>query len=295
MLGRTNANGGGGGGLSNTDAVLSVTAPTGSTITATKNGISITPTIWTRNADNTQDYALFIIAPSMFDSSAWTVTATLSGDTASSTIVINSADEYDVELSFRLPNIYQEVLYLENTGSSYIQTAVTPNNIASGSMSFAITATGSYIAIWGEDGGSAGNATSYELSAGTSERGFWYCGTRTTFSTFATGTRYDFSWQTASGTQSYDLNGTTYSGTKASTPSSSLAIALFCVNRSGSAANASKSQIYSFTAYGFNNAPVLELIPCYRKSDSVAGMWDRVSKTFLTNAGSGTFTVGGDV
>jgi hypothetical protein len=36
-------------------------------------------------------------------------------------------------------------------------------------------------------------------------------------------------------------------------------------------------------------------IPCYRKSDNVIGMYDLVSETFFTNAGSGSFTKGGDV
>ena len=37
------------------------------------------------------------------------------------------------------------------------------------------------------------------------------------------------------------------------------------------------------------NTKKFELIPCYRKSDSVIGMWDRVNKVFHTNAWSGTF------
>lgn len=40
---------------------------------------------------------------------------------------------------------------------------------------------------------------------------------------------------------------------------------------------------------------VCDLIPCYRKSDVEIGMYDLVSKTFLTNAGTGTFTKGADV
>lgn len=287
----------GGGGLKSTDAILRVQAPAGSTVTISKGGVTKSDAGHENADDNSVYDYYFIIHQSQFDGqNYWTVTATKTGeDPVSATIIINAADEYNVVLDFRLPAIYQEVEYLENTGTSYIQTAVTPNNIASGSISFQITATGSYIAIWGADGGGASNSASYELSAGTSERGFWYCGTRTTFSSFSTNTTYTVSWQTASGTQSYDVNGTTYSGTNTGTPSDSLAVALFGVNRSGSIANSSKSKIYSFVAYDANNAPVLELIPCYRKSDSVAGMWDRVSKTFLTNAGSGTFSVGGDV
>ena len=38
-----------------------------------------------------------------------------------------------------------------------------------------------------------------------------------------------------------------------------------------------------------------ELIPCYRKSDNVIGMYDIVRNMFLTNAGTDTFTKGPDV
>lgn len=40
---------------------------------------------------------------------------------------------------------------------------------------------------------------------------------------------------------------------------------------------------------------VVDLVPCYRKSDGVIGMYDRVSGAFRTNVGTGTFTKGGDV
>ena len=39
---------------------------------------------------------------------------------------------------------------------------------------------------------------------------------------------------------------------------------------------------------------VQKLIPCKRNSDNVLGMYDLVSNTFLTNAGTGTFTAGAD-
>ena len=94
--------GGGAGGLKDSDAVLNLTVPTGSAVVMTKGLLSITPTIWTKNSDNTLDCAIFIIPASMFDDqNAWTVTASLGTSTASKTIVIDSAKEYDMELSYR--------------------------------------------------------------------------------------------------------------------------------------------------------------------------------------------------
>ena len=40
---------------------------------------------------------------------------------------------------------------------------------------------------------------------------------------------------------------------------------------------------------------VLNYVPCYRKSDNKPGMYDLVTNTFFTNAGTGEFTVGNDV
>ena len=40
-----------------------------------------------------------------------------------------------------------------------------------------------------------------------------------------------------------------------------------------------------------NGTKVMELIPCVRKSDDKPGMYDTVSKTFYTNAGTGEFII----
>ena len=95
--------GSGSGGPSASDAILTVTVPTGSTVTMTKGGLTLTPTMWVQAADNTLDCALFVISPSLFDSqNAWNVTATLWRDTASDTVTIDSNEQYDVVLSYSL-------------------------------------------------------------------------------------------------------------------------------------------------------------------------------------------------
>ena len=95
--------GGGGGGLSATDALLRVQAPAGSTVTITK-GTTTKTDLGHENALDTTVYDYyFIIHQSQFDSvNPWTVTATLGTQTASDTVVIDAADEYDVTLVYRL-------------------------------------------------------------------------------------------------------------------------------------------------------------------------------------------------
>ena len=44
-----------------------------------------------------------------------------------------------------------------------------------------------------------------------------------------------------------------------------------------------------------NNILFRNFIPCYRKSDNVAGLYDLVNGVFYTNAGTGTFIKGNDI
>ena len=55
-----------------------------------------------------------------------------------------------------------------------------------------------------------------------------------------------------------------------------------------------KGRMYTFTATR-GGKTVFKAVPCYRKADTVIGMFDTVSQTFLTNTGTGTLTKGADV
>ena len=93
--------GGGGGGLKATDALLRVQAPAGSTVTISK-GTTTKTDLGHENADDHTVYDYyFIIHASQFDSvNPWTVTATLGEDSATSTIIINAADEFNLTLEY---------------------------------------------------------------------------------------------------------------------------------------------------------------------------------------------------
>lgn len=107
--------GGGGGSLTSTDALLRVQAPAGSTVTITKGSTTKTDQ-GHENADDSTVYDYyFIIHQSQFDSTTpWTVTATLGSDTASTTVLVATNDEYDVVLSY--------YLYAWKYGGSYDET-----------------------------------------------------------------------------------------------------------------------------------------------------------------------------
>lgn len=99
MIGRTNV--GGGGSLKGTDAILRVIAPAGSTVTISKGGVSKSDAGHENHDDATLYDYYFIIHQSQFDGvNPWTVTATLGVKTVSDTIIIDSADGYDVTLLY---------------------------------------------------------------------------------------------------------------------------------------------------------------------------------------------------
>lgn len=55
-----------------------------------------------------------------------------------------------------------------------------------------------------------------------------------------------------------------------------------------------KGRLLNFSVKN-NGREKLNLVPCYRKSDNEPGIYDTVSETFITNAGTGDFVVGPDV
>lgn len=129
MIGRVNA--GGGGSLQSTDAILRVIAPAGSTVTISKGGASKSDAGHENHDDATLYDYYFIIHQSQFDSiNPWTVTATLGGSSLSQTIIIDSADEYDLVL-FGSIYLYNAGVYTDLYQSSNVTTNGTITDAAS--------------------------------------------------------------------------------------------------------------------------------------------------------------------
>ncbi len=94
---------GGGGGPTAADAILLVTVPAGSTVTASKGAETLVPTLWVSAADSTLEKALFVIESSLFDSAnPWTVTITDGTNTADGTVTIDSNKQYELSLDYNL-------------------------------------------------------------------------------------------------------------------------------------------------------------------------------------------------
>lgn len=91
----------GSGGIPGNWAVIVARVPSGSTVTATKGSITLTPKMWVTEADPAQDIALFALTPAQFDSeNPWTITATDGANTVSKTVLITTNKEYEVTIEF---------------------------------------------------------------------------------------------------------------------------------------------------------------------------------------------------
>ena len=190
----------------------------------------------------------------------------------------------------RLPKEYQEVEYIQSSGTQYIDTGFVSNQDTRLVADFQITATPtSTLGIFGT-----------RKTAGSTKGAFaiWNVSKAVRFDYNETPTSTGIA---TAGYHVVDINknianidGTSFTATYASF-NSTYPIFLFAVNNGGTADSRMVSASwYSCQIYD-NGTLVRDFVPCYRKADNVAGLYDLVNDTFHTNAGSGTFDVGDDV
>lgn len=173
---------GGGGSLSATDAILRVIAPAGSTVTISKGAVSKSDAGHENHDDATLYDYYFIIHASQFDSvNPWTVTAALGTQSISDTVIIDSANEYDVVISYTLHLVINGVMQDGN----FVPMALKSNSESSSTAGTPSVSTGSnyiQIAMSSSSGFQTGIAylpNQYDLSkyskvrvTGTAKNGF---------------------------------------------------------------------------------------------------------------------------
>ena len=203
----------------------------------------------------------------------------------------------------RIPVEYQEVEYLESSGTQYIITDKYLSEDVITEFKYTHLAYGQrYAAMFGAIVNSSSNPAfvmfrdSNGVGKVTGRFGKWtdssnnYIDTSITYS-------YGDILEGKCGINWIEYDGTRYTGGLVwDNALSNADMGLFCraINGSVFTNSLAVGRIYYLK---FCNASelVANLIPCYRKSDSEPGMYDTVTKQFFTNAGSGTFIVGNDV
>lgn len=202
----------------------------------------------------------------------------------------------------KLPNEYQEVEYLQSTGTQYINTGYILQ-----SMNFSVDAElsidNTYPGSYGEQYffGVFNNLKFFR--AGTYQ-GYWYAeigyssGTISRFKnlTAVANTRTHIILGNNSSESFMEINGTRYTNTVV-TDKPTKSIFFFGISNNGSLYTTAPFVGGKFYSFKIKDDGILvrDFIPCYRKSDGVAGMYDTVNEVFHTNAGSGTFTIGQNV
>lgn len=205
-----------------------------------------------------------------------------------------------------LPPEYQQVEYLQSTGTQYINTGVIGN-----------VCSGFDIKIRSVIGGSP----HYPFGAQRSQARF-YLARDTDYISFVIGISYNsaavpdgYIYQyivtndtiaelrcvTTNGNITIsDSNGIVYSGAynASNVNKINVPIYLYRNNYQNTPDTGGEDYIYYCKIYTLvNGESVLtrDYYPCYRKSDNKPGMYDLVTNTFFTNAGSSEFTVGNNV
>lgn len=204
----------------------------------------------------------------------------------------------------RLPNEYQEVEYIESTGTQCIDTGIPLNQYRKCEMEFSPTSIGTTQII---DGGYTNtleqdDTRNYLRIDSDGMLNLQYARSNTSYKlssvVIASNTKYAISYKMLASSCSLTVNGTEYSnliGVTLITNGNNV----FLFGESFKDNNLTQTyeasafiKLYTAKYYDSNGILIRNFIPCYRKSDNEIGLYDLVNNQFYTNAGTGVFTMG---
>lgn len=191
-----------------------------------------------------------------------------------------------------LPSDYQEVEYLQSSGTQYINSGVAFTTSNYDKLKLALDVT------------FVNNSDVHEVSGtGTTGSNCFYIGNYNGKLAYGDGktditTSVAISGRISCAIDAYkkivSVSGASDIAFTPQSPSTSLNLSIFAFSRTNGTVTAHSATLYSCQIYE-SETLIRDFVPCYRKSDNVAGLYDKVNGVFYTNAGTGTFTVGPDV
>lgn len=191
-----------------------------------------------------------------------------------------------IEFISRLPQGYQEVEYIESSGTQYIDTGFKPNQDTRVVCDIDYTLTSATAWLFGAR--TASQDRTYNVLAYASQY-------RSDYNNVTTGAE---SSANPSGrfTLDKDKNVTRFNGVAGATLTYAAfqceyTLYLFANNNAGAAAGHGTFKMYACQIYDNGNL-IRDFVPCYRKPDNVTGLYDLVNDTFYTNAGTANFARG---
>lgn len=204
--------------------------------------------------------------------------------TAKKVFAVRPTCEVEKTTGHYLPDEYQEVEYIQSSGSQYIDTGINPQVKPRVVMKMAMTNSGDSDYFGNSSiNGSAffGNFSSYGLN-------FYRYGSTNALNTGISVKQNE--WHEWDMSQSVYLDGD-LRYTTANTYTYNSSQKNICIFKGR---NFATYQLAYFILYD-GDEKVREFYPCYRKSDSVIGLYDKVTNEFYPNNGSGVFIKGADV
>ena len=194
-----------------------------------------------------------------------------------------------------LPDGYTRLQYIQSTGTQYIDTGLKANLNTKVSLIFKWTeydSSNKFGYLFGGRDGQSSNAFIVGSSNGFVTTGANFFAqfdsvSPTTVVTRSLDLNKHILLLSSSGFYIDDVLLRTFSGPGTFTTTKTVPLFAYW---SGSSLNKGKAAIYSFKMWN-GDTLVRDFIPA-KNSSNVIGMYDTVSKTFFTNAGSGTFTAG---
>ena len=268
----------GGGALS-----IAVTAPTGATVTAIKDGSTYTGV---EDQQNPGSYTISIPGYGTY-----TVTAAYQGQTDSKTVTVTAES---VTLDAFVPAGYTLLEYIESTGTQYIDSGLSMNN--------------GFVADFTVEH-TAATSNGFILGAGSTARNYigiyankWELGSSTAYNGYSTSQNTKYTATAATITPPYLIvNGEQQTLTTIinGQPKTSVNLFIFAIHyENGPAGLYFVGRLYDqmavYTDSGKTDC-VARFFPVKRDSDDVVGLYDVVRGQFFTNAGSGVFTAGPEV
>lgn len=199
-----------------------------------------------------------------------------------------------------LPSWYQEVEYIESSGTQYINTwfAYTKTT-GKVETKFSSTAFGSQYhtyRLWGSYNSASPTSRSFILYVNYSTLRLWlWTSDGDTSRSLSTNTIYELTEEISTPwTCQVTINGTTTSHNYSGTIATNNNFYIFCNNETGSPGSYGRDKLYYLKLYE-EGTLVRNFVPCYRTADDVIWLYDKVNNVFYTNSWTWTFTKWPDV
>ena len=223
-----------------------------------------------------------------------TITVSYSGKTTTFTVTVTHAP--------KIPATYQEVEYIQATGTQRIETDIAVSRTSGDKPISGYT----YDIDYAFDSWQSEYATN--IFSGFGSQGGYWIGYSNTVQNIAMGTstgmyftdgvltdRHQYHFEVVNNVSYVTREDGEQISRSTSANANGYVYTIFGYVPTQGTSNFHSCGKFYGAVLNYNGVKVADLVPCYRKSDGEIGVYDAVNDAFYTNAGTGTFIKGSDV